>query len=41
MKLRSAKIPENDIPDLFDLLLTKGFDATLTLLCTFFMFSVD
>ncbi|MDO8311147.1 MAG: hypothetical protein Q7T25_04335 [Sideroxyarcus sp.] len=41
MKLCSTEIPEHDRLDLFDLLHTQGFDATLTLLCTFFMFSVD
>ncbi len=41
MKLRSTEIPKNGHLDLFDLLFTKGFDATLTMLCTLFVFSVD
>ncbi len=41
MKLSSTDIQKNDHLDIFDLLFTKGFDATLTLLCTLFVFTVD
>ncbi len=41
MKLRSTEITENNNLDIVDLLLTKGFDATLAFFCTLFVFTVD
>jgi hypothetical protein len=41
MKPSTARNSKIDHLDIFDLLFTRGFDATLTLLCTLFVFSVD
>lgn len=41
MKRFVAEMPNQTDFDIVSLLLNKGFDATLTFMCTLFLFSVD